>query len=462
MTYANGRVIHDADSHTMETADWLAPYLEGEHLEKLGSLYSKRDAGVAIVKQIDLAKARKTNPEAAAEAAANPIAGPKGWLGYGAFDTDERTKALDWLGFGSQLVFPTFGLGAITKATDEETMYVAAQALNRAQCAFCAADPRLVAVAFVPLDNPLRALAELDAALEMGAGAIMISAAPAGDRSPGHPDLDPFWRKLSETNIPFMLHIGPGTRTQPKPFHNNGRERAPDLHGGGENLRFADYMCLWYAPQEFLTAMIYDGVFQRFPDLRGGVIESGAGWVPDFLRQLDLSYASFKRTDPYLQQTGPQAVGISPSRGEVHAIPQRGCRPDDPRRGAGTVHVLQRLSAPGRHQGSAGQVPEDPGRHRGARARRLLPPQLRGDDGHARQRRRGCRRRIGPGRSAGWRRLRLPRPARRANLRLCATAPPRPRPPARPSTIWFGQDRWPGRRPRSGSAPTAWPSCATA
>jgi predicted TIM-barrel fold metal-dependent hydrolase len=159
-----------------------------------------------------------------------------------------------------------------------------------------------VAVAFVPLDNPLRAMAELDAALEMGAGAIMISAAPAGDRSPGHPDLDPFWRKLSETNIPFMLHIGPGTRTQPKPFHNNGRERAPDLHGGGENLRFADYMCLWYAPQEFLTAMIYDGVFQRFPDLRGGVIESGAGWVPDFLRQLDLSYASFKKTDPYLQQ----------------------------------------------------------------------------------------------------------------------------------------------------------------
>jgi len=302
MTYANGRIIHDADSHTMETSDWLAPYLEGEHRAKLGALYSQRDAGVAIVKQIDLAKARKSNPAAAAEAASNPIAGPKGWLGYGAFDSDERIEALDWLGFGSQLVFPTFGLAAITKATDEETMYVAAQALNRAQCAFCAADPRLVAVAFVPLDNPLRAMAELDAALEMGAGAIMISAAPAGDRSPGHPDLDPFWRRLSERDIPFMLHIGPGTRTQPKPFHNNGRERAPDLHGGGENLRFADYMCLWYAPQEFLTAMIYDGVFQRFPDLRGGVIESGAGWAPDFLRQLDLSYASFKKTDPYLQQ----------------------------------------------------------------------------------------------------------------------------------------------------------------
>jgi predicted TIM-barrel fold metal-dependent hydrolase len=301
MTYSKGRVIHDADSHTMETADWLQPYLQGEHREKLSSLYSQSPAGQHIVKLIDQAKARKHDPEAQAAAAENPVAGPKGWLGYGAFDTDERIKALDWLGFGSQLVFPTFGLSAITKATDEETMYVAAQALNRAQCAFCAVDPRLIAVAYVPLDNPLRAMAELDAALEIGAGAVMISAAPAGDRSPGHPDLDPFWARLQERNVPFMLHIGPGTRTQPKPFHNNGRPRAPDLHGGGENLRFADYLCLWYAPQEFLTAMIYDGVFERFPALRGGVIESGAGWAPDFLRQLDYAYASFKKTDPYLQ-----------------------------------------------------------------------------------------------------------------------------------------------------------------
>ena len=60
-------------------------------------------------------------------------------------------------------------------------------------------------------------------------------------------------------------------------------------------------MTLWYAPQMFLTHMVYDGVFLRFPQLRGAVVESGAGWVPDFLRQLDFSYKSFKRTDPYLQ-----------------------------------------------------------------------------------------------------------------------------------------------------------------
>jgi hypothetical protein len=141
----------------------------------------------------------------------------------------------------------------------------------------------------------------VNAAIAAGNRAILVSAGPAGDKSPGHPDFDPMWARLSETKTPFMLHIGPGTKTQPKAFQNNGRARSPDLHGGGENLRFCDYIMLSFAPQVWLTAMVYDGVFERFPELRGGAIESGAGWAPEFLRELDLGYKSFGRTDPYLQ-----------------------------------------------------------------------------------------------------------------------------------------------------------------
>lgn len=301
MTYANGRIINDADAHTMETQDWLAPYLEGEYKEKYSAVYSKRDGGDRIVKMIDKAMARKNDPEARAAAAANPIQGAKGWLGYGGFDKDERVEAMDFLGFQSQLVFPTFGLGAIARAGDEDQAYAAARALNCAQIDFCNADPRLIAVAYTPLDNPQRGLEEAKYAVGRGAGAVMFSASAAGGRSPGHPDLDPFWQYLQDNRIPFMLHIGPGTKRQPSGYMNNGRERAADLHGGGENLRFPDFLCLWYAPQEFLTAMVYDGVFQRFPDLRGGVIESGAGWVPEFLQMLDHGWYSFKKTDQHLQ-----------------------------------------------------------------------------------------------------------------------------------------------------------------
>ena len=39
-------------------------------------------------------------------------------------------------------------------------------------------------------------------------------------------------------------------------------------------------------------------VFERFSALRGGVIELGAGWVPEMLRTLDRAQTIFRRTDP--------------------------------------------------------------------------------------------------------------------------------------------------------------------
>ncbi len=299
MTYAAGRTIFDADSHVMETREWLDPYMDSGLKEKLRPLYG-REPG-RIDKLLDQAKARKGDAAAEEKAFENPIAGPKGWIAAGAFDPAERTRVLDLFGFSGQLVFGTSSLAPSLAAKDQGVMYGGIRAHNEAMGAFCRGDHRLFGVAFVALDDPARALTEVDAALKAGNRAIMVSAGAPGDHSPGHPDLDPVWARLSETKTPFMLHIGPGTKTQPKPFRNNGRERAPDLHGGGENLRFADYIMLSFAPQVWLTAMVYDGVFERFPELRGGVIEAGAGWAPELLRELDLGFKSFGKTDPYLK-----------------------------------------------------------------------------------------------------------------------------------------------------------------
>jgi uncharacterized protein len=299
MTYTAGRIVYDADSHVMETREWLDPFMDADLKKKLRPLYS-RDTG-RIAKLLEQAKARKGDEDAERAAFENPIGGPKGWLAAGAFDPAERSRLLDVFGFSAQLVFGTFSLAPALEAKDEGLMYAGVHARNEAMAAFCRNDKRLFGVAYAPLDNPKRALEEVDAALKLGSRAIMVSAGPAGERSPGHPDLDPLWSRLSETGTPFILHIGPGSMSQTAAFRNNGRPRAPDLHGGGENLRFPDYVMLSFAPQIFLTAMVYDGVFERFPKLRGGVIESGAGWVPEFLRELDIAFKSFGRTDPYLQ-----------------------------------------------------------------------------------------------------------------------------------------------------------------
>jgi predicted TIM-barrel fold metal-dependent hydrolase len=307
MPYAAGRVIHDADSHIMESQDWLASYADPGVRERLGRLRLEA-AGSRAEQAINAALERQKDAQATAALATNVIRGAKGWAAYGAMNAQERGRALDDLGFSRQLVFTTFAGSQFSRSDDTDIVYGGARALNRGIAEFCGDDKRMIAVGVVPLNDPERAMAETAEALRLGCGAIWIPAAPAGERSPGHPDFDPVWRLLEESGTPFMLHVGAATKTLPDAYFNNGRPKPTDWLGGGENLRAKDFVALSYAPQMFLTAMAFDGVFERFPKLRGGVIELGAGWVADFLRRLDHGWRSWRKTDPSLA-----ALSMAPS-----------------------------------------------------------------------------------------------------------------------------------------------------
>jgi predicted TIM-barrel fold metal-dependent hydrolase len=52
----------------------------------------------------------------------------------------------------------------------------------------------------------------------------------------------------------------------------------------------------------FLGVLILDGLFDRHPDLRGGCIEQGAGWVVSWLHQLDHAHRAFRRTEEPLRR----------------------------------------------------------------------------------------------------------------------------------------------------------------
>ncbi len=307
MSYAAGRIIYDADSHVMETREWMDPFMDADLKAKLRPIYGHKPN--RIDKLLDQAKARKGNAEAEAKALENPDRGAQRLARRRRIRSRRAHSGARPVRFlGSARVrhvcvrhrfAPPMTKACSMPARARTTRRWRRSADTTRACSasrMCRSKTRQ------------RALEEVDAAIAAGNRAILVSAGPAGDKSPGHPDFDPMWARLSETNTPFMLHIGPGTKTQPKAFQNNGRARSPDLHGGGENLRFCDYIMLSFAPQVWLTAMVYDGVFERFPNLRGGVIESGAGWAPEFLRELDLGYKSFGRTDPYLQ-----AMPLKPS-----------------------------------------------------------------------------------------------------------------------------------------------------
>ena len=86
--------------------------------------------------------------------------------------------------------------------------YGAAAAHNRAMHEFTRQDSRMIGVAMVPLQDPNKALAEIEQAIELGLGAIWIAAEAPGGRSPGHPLHEPLWSTMAEAGLPFILHVG--------------------------------------------------------------------------------------------------------------------------------------------------------------------------------------------------------------------------------------------------------------
>jgi predicted TIM-barrel fold metal-dependent hydrolase len=286
----------------METRDWIANFTDPQIRPKLPEM-SLLKSGTKSFDIINEAVLKQKQRTALGTQAMDVVKGQKGWNAPGAFDPAERKAALDDLGFKRQLVFSTFSASQYLHHDDMDVRYGGIRAHNRAMAAFCAQDSRLIAAGQLSLADPERCVCELQEGVRLGCGAFWIPGMPVGDKSPGHRDFDPVWQALCDLNVPFLLHVGPNSPTKISAYENNGQPRPKDITGaeGGENLRVRDFMLLSIGPQQFLTALVFDGVFMRFPRLRGGVIELGAGWVPEYLRTLDLSQKIFKRTDPSVE-----------------------------------------------------------------------------------------------------------------------------------------------------------------
>ena len=63
-----------------------------------------------------------------------------------------------------------------------------------------------------------------------------------------------------------------------------------------------DLTVIHHSAHRFISVLVLDGVLERHPTLRGGVIELGAGWVPDMIRRLDHAAAIWSKSEPHLQE----------------------------------------------------------------------------------------------------------------------------------------------------------------
>ena len=309
-----GLVVHDADAHIMETPGWLRDhadpgirdridllrYSSGNELRQTGDPDEQlQDLDVAF----DRLAAKHASDEYRATEAADIMA-RKNFAATGSFVADDRPRALDLLGFASQLVFNTFHnrrLHDWEHGGDIELTIGVARAHNRGMVEFCSVDPRLLPSCYVPLADLDRAPGLAQEAIEAGAAALLVASGCPPGHSPSHIGLDPVWARAEEAGIPIVFHVG-GTGDLIDPhYFDNGLPVPPDFHGGEENFRSVDYMGIPGPPAQTLATMIFDGVLERFSDLRIGVIEQGAIWVPSWTRQMEAAFEAFPRHEERLR-----------------------------------------------------------------------------------------------------------------------------------------------------------------
>jgi predicted TIM-barrel fold metal-dependent hydrolase len=191
-----------------------------------------------------------------------------------------RVASLDAFGLDAAVVFPNYGLLWEQRlASDPAAQRANAQAYNRFVADVCSEAPdRLFGVAHLVLHDPGWAVEEIKRVRTQGVRLAMIAPAPVDGKPLSHADFDPVWAACSDEGVAPVFHVSDFE----SPLHPAWRTGEQE---DGEQL--FDSIFLYLAPAVALANLILNGVLERFPRLRIGVVELTASWVPQFLLHID-------------------------------------------------------------------------------------------------------------------------------------------------------------------------------
>jgi predicted TIM-barrel fold metal-dependent hydrolase len=104
------------------------------------------------------------------------------------------------------------------------------------------------------------------------------------DRPLDHPDMEPIYKAAAEVDLPILHH----SMTWVPPYFPGYQNM--------DNNRFLARLCShpWGA-MKFMGSMFGSGVLDRYPNLRIGILESGVGWLPFWIRRIEeqVDYVGF-------------------------------------------------------------------------------------------------------------------------------------------------------------------------
>ena len=316
MTYAAHRRIIDVDSHLIELDDFLHNAARPEHQALVPSMHDQKGLPVVqagLDRGRELFARRQGDPATMAKFEASLMDNTKsGWNRLGAFDPKERSHTLDLLGFEMQWVLPTFSFHQTVHAATDDALAATSMTLNKAMADFCAHDERLRGVGYLPLNlGPDTAKKIMDQGFADGCYTFMV---PTNEPDPEklsytHPEFDPIWAGFAERRIPAGIHVaanGEYNAISPS-FKNNGKSEL--ALGGDAPAGEVGLLHIGSSAVLFMSAMIFDGVFERHPHLRVISMEHAATWLPSWLHQLDFTAHMFKRRREF-----PEAPSVTAKR----------------------------------------------------------------------------------------------------------------------------------------------------
>jgi len=192
------------------------------------------------------------------------------------FSAVSRIADMDAEGVDVQIIYPTVGGQLLGREfRDPELLAASCRAYNDWSAAYCSEDPaRLRWAAMLPLQDPTLAVEEARRAASTGAVSYYLRPNPVQGRHLGHVDYDPVWAEVEKLGRPLCIH-------------DSGSPHLPSYGDRMETHTTGHMLAHPFEAMSAMMALIWFGVFERFPRLRVVHVEADAGWLPYWLQRME-------------------------------------------------------------------------------------------------------------------------------------------------------------------------------
>jgi predicted TIM-barrel fold metal-dependent hydrolase len=262
--------VHDGDGHLFEDLEGIVKHMP--------SYYTFQFRGAAeVLRLYPPVDHLHVAPGKALPGAfgGNGKVGPKEWMTF-----------MEEVGIESATLFPTRG-SAFGKIVDRDWAIAVAHAYNKwLYETYLQLSPRFNGMCLIPYQEPEKAIEELNLAVTKYG---MVGAVLPSTGFSGHLGAKQFWPIYAEANkLGCAIGIHGGCH---EGFQMDDMNIYAPIHALGHP--FSQLVCF--------AGIIFNGLLDRFPNVRWGFLEGGVAWLLVAMERFDRSWATHVHHDPRKQ-----------------------------------------------------------------------------------------------------------------------------------------------------------------